>query len=193
MYIIFAIYFFIVFFFFGYILLLYSRDRNSFMKVACKRLLTTIQCMGDEIKDLDKEIQKLYIGYSSNVPSVKKVYPNVVTWLEDILYRINGDFRYARKLKPYIKEIKQARDLLLDKYPFYQCEDYQQQILYDLREIESIDEQTSRGILFENLISKLKTEFLRLNMEIGKNSLRNTISVWVTIISIVVTIFSIIS
>lgn len=163
------------------------------MKIACKRLLTTIQCMGDEIKDLDKEIEKLYLGYSSSAPSVKKVYPNVVTWLEDILYRINGDFRYARKLKPYIKEIKQARDLLLDKYPFYQCENYQQQILCDLREIESIDEQTSRRILFENLIIKLKTEFLRLNMEIGKDSKRNTISVWVTVISIVVTILSIVS
>lgn len=191
--IVFSIYFIILICFALYVSFLFLRDRDSYMKIACKRLFTTILCMENEIKNLDTEIEKLYMGYSINVPSVKKVYPNVVTWLEDILYRINANFGYAKKLKPYIKEIKEARDLLYIKYPFYECEKYQQEILNDLKKIEKRNDVLDQDIIVENLISRIQGEFLRLNVETGKNLKINIFSLFVTVISIIVTIISIVA
>lgn len=188
--IIIIIYFVALFVLLVWIAYVYSRDKNSYMKVACSRLLSTIKCMNDELNNLDVEIEKLYMGYSNSVPSVKKVYPNVVVWLEDIVYRINGDFKYARKLKPYIKDIKSARNALCKKYPFSDCEKYQQEILGDLKKLENMDEKLDNSIVIDNLIARIKGEFFRLNNETSKNNKLNFISAFITIISIIVTILS---
>lgn len=186
-------YFVIIIIFAIYLSCLYLRDKNSYMKIACQRLFTTIQCMENEIVDLDIEIEKIYIGYSNNVQSVKRVYPNVMTWLDDIIYRVNADFRYARKLKPYIKEIKSARNKLLEKYPYFECEKEQQEMLGDLKKLEKIDGKLRESFVVENLITRLQKEFLRLNLETKKNSKINVISIFVSIISIAMTIVSIIN
>lgn len=171
-----------------YSLIFFIRDKNSYMKVACKRILSTIECLDNDFNNLDMEIERLYIGYSNNVPSIKKVYPNVVTWLEDIVYRINGGFIYAKGLKQYIKEIKSARDKLCEKYPFYECEKYQQEILEDLKKIGNISSESI--IVIENLITRVRGEFFRLNMETKKNSKVNFLSLVLTIISIIITLCS---
>lgn len=158
------------------------------MKIACKRILSTIECMDENLNDLDIEIERLYIGYSNNVPAVKKVYPNVVTWLEDVVYRINGGFKYAKDLKKYIKEIKKARDKLCDKYPFYECEKYQQEILEDLKKLENVS--NGNIIIIDNLINRVRGEFFRLNIETEKNNKINFISLIVTVISIIITLYS---
>lgn len=171
-----------------YSLFFFIRDKDSYMKVACKRLLSTIECLDNDFINLDIEIERLYIGYSNNVPSIKKVYPNVVTWLEDVVYRINGGFTYTKGLKQYIKEIKNARDKLCEKYPFYECEKYQQEILEDLKKIENIS--NGNIIVIENLITRIKGEFFRLNIETKKNNKINFLSLTLTVISIAITLCS---
>lgn len=169
------------------------RDRNSYMKVACQRLLSTIKCMNYDLEDLECEIEKVYMCYSSNVPSVKRLYPNVVMWIEDVVYRINTDNGYARELRPYIKELRIARDKLAEKYPFADCEKYQQEILRDLKKIEFIGADSNSDIIIENLISRIKGEFNKLNLEVKKNNLINHISIFFTILSIIVTIITFIN
>lgn len=183
-------YFIILAICFGYIFWFYSRDRSSYMKIACKRLESTIQCMGEDLTKLDEEIERLYIGYANNVPSVKKVYPNVVVWLEDIVYRINADFRYASSLRKHIKEIKSARDKLCEKYPFYECEKYQQEILESLKKIEKAKDGTNESMIIENLIARIREEFAKLNKETQKDKKINLLSIFVTVASIIVTIGS---
>lgn len=183
-----AIYFIILIGCFVYSIIFSIRDKNSYMRVACKRILSTIECMDNDLSDLDMEIERLYIGYSNNVPSIKKVYPNVVTWLEDIVYRINGGFIYTKGLKQYIKEIKNARDKLCEKYPFYECEKYQQEILEDLKKIEDIS--NGNIIVIENIITRVRDEFFRLNMETKKNNKINFLSLILTVISIIITLGS---
>lgn len=183
-------YFVMLVVFFVYFWWSYSRDRNSYMKVACKRLKTTIQCMDGDLTKLDEEIEKLYIGYANNIPSVKKVYPNVVVWLEDIVYRINADFKYASGLRENAKEIKSARDRLCEKYPFYECERYQQEILESLKKLNNSKDRPNESIIIENLITRIREEFAKLNKETKKDRRFNSVAIFFTVVSIIVTIGS---
>ena len=52
-------YFVIIIIFAIYLSSLYLRDRNSYMKIACQRLFTTIQCMENEIVEKPDYVEEL--------------------------------------------------------------------------------------------------------------------------------------
>lgn len=124
--------------------------------------------MEGNIVNLAYEIECLYKCYSNYVPMVKVVYPNVVMWIEDVVYKINSDSIYARKLKPYLKEIKNARDELNERFPFADCDKYQQEILNDLKNLEKVENGIESQIVIKNLIFRIKGEFTKLNLDTKK-------------------------
>lgn len=118
------------------------------------------------------------------MPQLKRLYPNIVVWLDAIIFRIYLGNKIATILKPYTYNLKIARDMLEKENPFNKCEKYQQGILCDIEKIKT----TENEILVQNIINRTEEEFLRLSGDIKKNNQLNTASITIGIIGIIVSI-----
>lgn len=68
------------------------------------------------------EISRFYSEFIQEMPQLKKFYPNVVVWIDAIIFRVDFGSTYASVLKQYTYNLKVARDLLEKKNPFNKCE-----------------------------------------------------------------------
>ncbi len=136
------------------------------------------------IGDLAKEVNRFYEEYVQEDMQVKKFFPNVVVWLDAIIFRINCGNKHAYLLKRYIRELRNIRDELEEKNPFNKCEKYQQDILRDISKFKTDNNE----IVVQNVINRVEEEFIRLSANIKKSEKSNKVSITMSIISIVVSI-----
>ncbi len=136
------------------------------------------------ISDKTLLLNRFYEEYTQEDSKIKKFFPNVVLWLDAIIFRIDCGYRKTQCLKNNIKEIKAIRDELECMNPFNKCEKYQQDILHDIQKLETKENK----IIISNIVKRTEDEFIRLSRDINKNSKANRISIIIGIIGIVVSI-----
>lgn len=166
-----------------------SNDKTRYLRISYVSLKSICEdfCK-DEIafdnKNFSNEINRFYNEYLQEMPRLKKHYPNVVVWLNAIIFRVDLCKKSASILKPYIYNLKAARDTLEITNPFNKCEKYQQGILCDIEKMKTPENE----ILVQNIVNRTEEEFLRLSGDIKKNNLLNIISIAIGLIGIVVSI-----
>ena len=116
-----------------------SNDKSQYVRRTCIALKNI--CENEDIenedsqylvKKLSDEMVRFYDEYVQEKPQIKKVFPNVVIWIDAIIFRIDCGFKSCLILQDYRKIIKAARDVIVKKHKFSRCEKYQQGILYDI-------------------------------------------------------------
>lgn len=164
---------------------LLSNNKFQHLKTSYKAMKTICEDADNkDINVLKEEINRFYCEYVQEQPQIVKFFPNVVVWMDAIIFRISCGYKHANILKGYITDIKSVRDLLQIENPFNQCEKFQQGILSDIDKIKT-DEN---NIVVQNIIDRTKEEFLRLSQDINKNRRLNIVSISIGIIGIAVSI-----
>ena len=166
--------------------MLLSDDGVKYLKVSCNALINIIKNL-DASKELrpdilSKELVRFYNEYIQEVPRIKKFYPNVMIWIDAILFRIDCGRPFALALKEHVLILKSARDILQKENPFNKCEKYQQGILCDLADLET----PGNKLIINNILNRTEQEFLRLSGDIKKNRELNIISIAIGVIGIIV-------
>ena len=148
--------------------------------------LLSILSKRDEYKyeDFVNEIERFYDRYYQARPAIKKSFPNVIIWLDEIIFRIDIGIGHSGKLEEYNMMLKDVRNTLGLRYPFCKCEEYQQSILQDISKIRNKDNEA----LIDNIINRTEEEFLKLSSDIKKNQFQNAISIMIGIIGIIVSV-----
>lgn len=166
-----------------------SNDKYKYLKISYRSVKTICDGLCTEgatpsSKDVAEELNRFYNEYIQEMPQLKRLYSNVVVWLDAIIFRIDFGNKQAAVLKTYVQLLKQSRDLLAKENPFNKCEKYQQSILRDIEKIKTADNE----ILVQNIIDRTQEEFLRLSGDIKKNNRLNIVSIAIGIIGILVSI-----
>lgn len=159
----------------------YLRVSYKSLKNICKKINVTSE---ERNQIISKEICRFYNEYIQEIPSIKKYFPNVVVWIDAIIFRVNCGWKNASILQDYIDDLKNARDLLEENNPYNKCERYQQEILCDLSKLQT----TENEIVVQNIINRTEEEFLRLTGEVEKNNKLNMISIFIGIFGIIVSV-----
>lgn len=169
--------------------LILSNDKYKYLRKSYKPLLSI--CENSCIENLQfnsecfsNEINRFYNEYLQEVPQLKKFYPNVVVWIDAIIFRIDIGTERASDLKQYVNNLKAARDILEIKNPFNKCEKYQQGILCDIAKMKTAENE----ILIQNIINRTEEEFLKLSSDIKKNNRLNIVSIAIGTLGIIVSI-----
>lgn len=165
----------------GAFIYLSYNNKAVYIKTSYKALANI--CKANDKQDINiisKEIERFYDGYVQEDAHIEKFFPNVVLWLDAIIFRI--DSGRLSPLKEYGSILKNARDQLEKQNPFNKCEKYQQDILHDLSKIDANE------IVVRNIIKRTENEFIRLTIDVMKNERNNKISILVGIAGILVSI-----
>ena len=165
----------------GAFIYLSYNNKAVYIKTSYKALANI--CKANDKQDINiisKEIERFYDGYVQEDAHIEKFFPNVVLWLDAIIFRI--DSGRLSPLKEYGSILKNARDQLEKQNPFNKCEKYQQDILHDLSKIDANE------IVVRNIIKRTVNEFIRLTIDVKKNERNNKISILVGIAGILVSI-----
>lgn len=167
---------------------LLSNDKSKYLNRSYKaiKFICDSWCKDDASngKNISIELKRFYDEYVQEVPSFKKFYPNVVVWMDSVIYRITCGNEKTKDLKPYIKYLKEARDIMEGKNPFNRCEKYQQNILFDMKKLQNSENE----IVMQNIINRTEEEFLRLSGEAKKNQKQNRMSMLLGFAGIIVSI-----
>lgn len=148
----------------------YKYIRESF------RHLTRMFDRNVEIDNVDlmvRELKRLYTQYRREYPRFCKFYPNIIVWLDTLVFRLDTYNKVPQILLERESVIKNAREVLENEMPFYQCNEYQQDILNDMKKLEFVGNE----MIIENLLDRIRTEFLRQNTDNARNRVLNTVSV----------------
>lgn len=163
------------------------KDYDGYMKISCSRIKSVMTKFGDkDIQVIVNEIENIYFVYSRNVPQFKSVYPDIVVWMEDIVYRVECDFLYTKKLQKYLVQLIQVRIILSNKYPFSNYSIIQQDILSDVKKLYASEDD----IVVNSIILRIKDQFSRINIEEKRINRFNKLSFIITAVSVIVTIIS---
>ena len=166
-----------------------SNDKSKYLRISYKALMSICEEfskgeMTFDDKKFSYEITRFYNEYIQEMPQLKKFYPNVVVWLDAIIFSIYFGTKSASILKQYTYNLKTVRDILVKENPFNKCEKYQQGILCDIEKMKTSENE----ILVQNIVNRTEEEFLRLSGEIKKNNRLNIISIAIGSLGIVVSI-----
>lgn len=164
-------------------LLAIKNNQGPYLKTSYQAL-KIISDKSDNIEDLSKGIVRFYNEYVQEQPQILRFFPNVIVWIDAIIFRIDSGYKSALILVDNVDEIKNARDILEAKNPYNKCEKYQQGILCDISKLET----TENSIVVHNLLDRTEEEFLRLSCEIQKNNRLNVTSIAIGVIGIIVSI-----
>nr|DAZ56315.1 MAG TPA: hypothetical protein [Caudoviricetes sp.] len=164
-------------------LLAIKNNKGPYLKTSYQAL-KIISDKSDNIEDLSKGIVRFYNEYVQEQPQILRFFPNVIVWIDAIIFRIDSGYKSALILVDNVDEIKNARDILEAKNPYNKCEKYQQGILCDISKLET----TENSIVVHNLLDRTEEEFLRLSCEIQKNNRLNVTSIAIGVIGIIVSI-----
>ena len=160
-------------------------NKGQYLRTSYKALDAI--CKNNNSKDIDllsKEVNRFYDEYVQEDALTKKFFPNVVVWIDAIIFRIDCGYKHASILKEYENSLKCIRDELEIQNPFNKCEKYQQDILRDISKIKTNENE----IIVQNIIKRTEDEFIRLSTDIRKNSRSNRISITLGVAGIVVSI-----
>ena len=124
--------------------LILSNSKNRYLRMSYKPLKSICEDFFNEKTKFDSkefayEINRFYDEYIQEMPQLKRLYPNIVVWLDAIIFRIALGNKIATILKPYTYNLKIARDVLEKGNPFNKCEKYQQGILCDIEKIKTTE------------------------------------------------------
>jgi DNA repair ATPase RecN len=166
----------------GYVL---TDDKNSHIKMSIKYLSNLFERNYMNFSaEVIRELKRLYTQFGREYSKFRKFYPNIIMWLDAILFRIDT----IKKISPVLLEnealLKEARDILEKENPFYQCSEYQQEILNDIRKFENDDNE----IVVKNILNRSREEFLRQNIDNSRNRILNMISVIIGLTGIIVSV-----
>lgn len=166
-----------------------SNDKYKYLKMSYKPLTSICENFCNETSKIDfenfsYEINRFYNEYLQEMPQLKKFYPNVVIWIDAIIFSIDIGNKKASILKQYTYNLKAARDTLEAKNPFNKCEKYQQSILCDMTKIKTPENE----ILVQNIINRTEEEFIKLSGDIKKNNRLNIVSIAIGTLGIAVSI-----
>lgn len=166
-----------------------SNDVGRYLRISYRSLKSICEDMCKEEKvcssqDLTHEINRFYNEYVQEMPQLKKLYPNIVVWLDAVIFKIDSGSKKASVLKQYTYSLKAARDILELENPFNKCEKYQQGILCDIAKLKTSENE----IIVQNIINRTEEEFLRLSGDIKKNNRLNVVSIAIGVIGIIVSI-----
>lgn len=180
-----AFVFIIIYFAFiiGACIYLIDNNKVAYLKISYKALENICKAYDkQDINILSKEIKRFCDGYVQEDAHIEKFFPNVILWLDAIIFRIDSGNKRFSSLKEYEYILKSVRDYLEEQNQFNKCEKYQQDILYDLSKIEANE------IVKKNIIKRIENEFIRLTTDVKKNERNNKISILIGIAGILVSI-----
>lgn len=165
-----------------YILL---NNKGQYLKTSYKALNGICKSCDEKNEDvLLKEVNRFYEEYVQEDAQTKKYFPNVVVWLDAIIFRVDCENKHASILKQYEVKLKSVRDDLEEKNPFNKCEKQHQDILQDISKIITNDNE----IVVRNIIKRTEEEFMRLTAHIKDNKKSNRISIMIGVSGIIVSI-----
>lgn len=169
----------------GFEVYILFNNKVQYLKTSYKALENICKlCDSNNPEVLAREINRFYEEYVQEDTQTKKFFPNVVVWIDAIIFRIDCGNKNTSALKPYESKLKDVRCELEKQNPFNKCEKYQQGILRDIKKLE-LDENK---IVVENILNRTEEEFIRMSLETKKNRNLNVLSITITIISIIITI-----
>ena len=169
----------------GFEIYVLFNNKGQYLKTSYKALENICKlCDSNNTEVLAREINRFYEEYVQEDAQTKKFFPNVVVWIDAIIFRIDCGYKHASILKEYENSLKCIRDELETKNPFNKCEKYQQDILRDISKIKTNENE----IIMQNIIKRTEDEFIRLSTDIRKNSRSNKISITLGVAGIVVSI-----
>ena len=165
---------------------LLANDKYRYVRVSINHLSTVLQRNKniDTINLMAKELNRLYIEYVREYAKFKKFYPNIILWLDAIIFRLDTYKKISQILIDKSSIIKDARDLLEKERPFYQCNEYQQEILNDVTKLKNED----NSIVVKNILDRIITEFNRQNYDNTRNRILNSVSLIIGITGILVSV-----
>lgn len=165
---------------------LLANDKYRYVRVSINHLSTVLQRNKniDTINLMAKELNRLYIEYIREYAKFKKFYPNIIVWLDAIIFRLDTYKKISQILIDKSSIIKDARDLLEKERPFYQCNEYQQEILNDVTKLKNED----NSIVVKNILDRIITEFNRQNYDNTRNRILNSVSLIIGITGILVSV-----
>lgn len=161
-------------------------DKYRYVRVSINHLSTVLQRNKniDTINLMAKELNRLYTEYVREYAKFKKFYPNIIVWLDAIIFRLDTYKKISQILIDKSSIIKDARDLLEKERPFYQCNEYQQEILNDVTKLKNED----NSIVVKNILDRIITEFIRQNYDNTRNRILNSVSLIIGITGILVSV-----
>lgn len=169
----------------GFEIYVLFNNKGQYLKTSYKALENICKlCDSNNTEVLARKINRFYEEYVQEDAQTKKFFPNVVVWIDAIIFRIDCGYKHASILKEYENSLKCIRDELETKNPFNKCEKYQQDILRDISKIKTNENE----IIVQNIIKRTEDEFIRLSTDIRKNSRSNKISITLGVAGIVVSI-----
>lgn len=165
---------------------LLANDKYRYVRVSINHLSTVLQRNEniDTINLMAKELNRLYTEYVREYAKFKKFYPNIIVWLDAIIFRLDTYKKISQILIDKSSIIKDARDLLGKERPFYQCNEYQQEILNDVTKLKNED----NSIVVKNILDRIITEFIRQNHDNTRNRILNSVSLIIGITGILVSV-----
>lgn len=165
---------------------LLANDKYRYVRVSINHLSTVLQRNEniDTINLMAKELNRLYTEYVREYAKFKKFYPNIIVWLDAIIFRLDTYKKISQILIDKSLIIKDARDLLEKERPFYQCNEYQQEILNDVTKLKNED----NSIVVKNILDRIITEFIRQNHDNTRNRILNSVSLIIGITGILVSV-----
>ena len=165
---------------------LLANDKYRYVRVSINHLSTVLQRNEniDTINLMAKELNRLYTEYVREYAKFKKFYPNIIVWLDEIIFRLDTYKKISQILIDKSSIIKDARDLLEKERPFYQCNEYQQEILNDVTKLKNGD----NSIVVKNILDRIITEFIRQNHDNTRNRILNSVSLIIGITGILVSV-----
>lgn len=165
---------------------LLANDKYRYVRVSINHLSTVLQRNKniDTINLMAKELNRLYTEYVREYAKFKKFYPNIIVWLDAIIFRLDTYKKISQILIDKSSIIKDARDLLEKERPFYQCNEYQQEILNDVTKLKNED----NSIVVKNILDRIITEFNRQNYDNTRNRILNSVSLIIGITGILVSV-----
>lgn len=179
------VYFVIIVVAIGLEIYLSFNNKGQYLRTSYKALENL--CKSAKEKNIDispREVNRFYEEYIQEDMQTKKFFPNVVVWLDAIIFRIDCGHKHAKVLKEYEDSLKCIRDELETQNPFNKCEKYQQDILRDISRVTTKENE----IIIQNIIKRTEEEFIRLSTDIKKNARSNKVSITIGIAGIVVSI-----
>ena len=165
---------------------LLANDKYRYVRVSINHLSTVLQRNEniDTINLMAKELNRLYTEYVREYAKFKKFYPNIIVWLDAIIFRLDTYKKISQILIDKSSIIKDARDLLEKERPFYQCNEYQQEILNDVTKLKNED----NSIVVKNILDRIITGFIRQNHDNTRNRILNSVSLIIGITGILVSV-----
>lgn len=165
---------------------LLANDKYRYVRVSINHLSTVLQRNEniDTINLMAKELNRLYTEYVREYAKFKKFYPNIIVWLDAIIFRLDTYKKISQILIDKSSIIKDARDLLEKERPFYQCNEYQQEILNDVTKLKNGD----NSIVVKNILDRIITEFIRQNHDNTRTRILNSVSLIIGITGILVSV-----